>query len=121
MNNICPVCGQEANCWSTFQGEHMCFTCSREKHRQYIVDQSAAAESPRDFKDWKGSDLSDAFWEALIAYQKEPTLHGIETMNRIFLWSCHANHTLSSTIVYACKWAGFDLHTELRRMRELHK
>lgn len=115
----CDACQKETNVSFYSDGKNLCSECDDEYQKNKILERAVDVKEARDFKEWDGSDLSDLFWYTFIEYKKNPTLHGIETINRIFLWSCHANHTLSSTIYHTLKWCGMDLFKERDKMREM--
>lgn len=113
----CDVCNKEISISFYRDGKSLCSECDDEYTKNKILEMASKVKEPRDFKDWTGNDLSELFWNTFIEYQKNPTLHGIEMINRIFLWSCHANHTLSNTIIHTLKWCEMDLFNEREKMR----
>jgi len=116
----CPVCGNPARAWVCFVGrKSICIDCATRERESAVIQRGKSIGHPSDFRGWTGSDMSDLFWLTFIEYRKNPTKSGIELINRIFLWACHANHTLSSTIHYTLQWCGMDLLDERRKMREL--
>lgn len=111
----CPVCGIQSSCWTTFNGDKICFDCAQKAHTEELVTLAATVDSPVGFKSWSGCDLSELFWVHLARYQKQPTQESAEIIYRISRWAAHDNHTLSNSIFHALKWCGIDLYTELER------
>lgn len=68
-----------------------------------------------DFESWSSEQLSDAFWAALIEYQKRPNRRSLEIISCALSWSCHADHGLSSSFCHALEWCGFDIYDEAHR------
>ena len=114
----CTVCNKYSGIYTIVNGKHVCMDCHQKMQDEEILKRSESIKEPRDLKDWTGADMSELFWLTFVEYQKNPTLKGIELINRIFLWSCHANHTLSSTIYRTFEWCKMDLFDERRKMRK---
>lgn len=68
-----------------------------------------------DFESWPAEHLSDAFWTALIRYQKHPNQRDLDVMSCAVAWAAHANHGLSDSFCHALHWCGLDLYQEKKR------
>lgn len=115
----CNRCGKSVSVFTRVDGNEVCMDCYHEIQTQQLLERAEEIKKAEHLRDWSERDQSELFWLTFIEYQKTPSLRGIELISRIFLWACHANHTLSNTINNVFKWCGMDLWTELDKQREL--
>lgn len=115
MSEICKVCGELKNGWTSYKGEDMCIQCADKLRKEDILNKASESDSASFFKDWNNKDRATAFFEAFDRYRKEPNKRDFLTMQHIRYWAVHADHGLSTTISYVFKWAKFDLKVERER------
>lgn len=118
MEEKCPICKKTSNGWVSGKHGRMCYDCYKRIEKEKLLERAESVREPCDLRDWPGKDMSELFWLTLVEYQKNPTQKGISTINTIYLWACHDNHTLSNTIRHALKWCGIDLFSERRRWQK---
>lgn len=118
---ICSKCGKDVSVYTGPVGNKICLDCKKQQETADILRRAEDIQRADHLRDWKERDQSELFWLTFIEYRKNPTLKGIELISRIFLWACHANHTLSNTICNVFDWCGMDLWVELDRLKELEE
>ena len=95
-----------------------CEECHQRLKKENIIDRASNVDEPSFFKDWKGEDLTTAFFEYFARYLKEPSFKDINIIRQIWLWSVHGNHTLSKTISYVFKWNNMQLMQEYNKWKD---
>lgn len=114
---VCNKCKKSVAVYTGLKGNQVCMDCHKKIQTEALLERSQSVEKAEHLRDWSERDQSELFWITFVEYKKKPTLKGIELINRIFLWACHANHCLSNTIHNVFDWCGMDLWTELESQR----
>lgn len=119
MYKKCEVCGSDNRVYQKryIDGNDVwvCDDCKTKFDHDEIEKRLGSVEKACDFKDWKSSDMSEAFWIHLGKYQKHPNRYSLTIMLRAFTWACHADHGLSNSFSNAMKWCGIDWVKEKNR------